>query len=212
MTLLASDLLLGFCTVDLSAVFMDVAKDRLYTLAADDPARRSAQTVLWRALHDLAIAASPALVFTAEEVWQHHPALLAECESVHLAAWPERPAEASDEAWEFLHGVRDVVNAALEPLRAAKELATTAEAEVTITGPPATVARLRPYEAELPALLIVARVALAEGAAGELAVAARRTSLTRCERCWTHRADVATEGARAGLCGRCVGVLEASGR
>ena len=72
----ALDLLLGFCTVDLSAVFLDVSKDRLYTLAPDDPARRSAQTVLWQALHDLTIAVSPALVFTAEEVWQHHPALL----------------------------------------------------------------------------------------------------------------------------------------
>ena len=92
--------------MDLSAVFLDVSKDRLYTLAPDDPARRSAQTVLWQALHDLTIAVSPALVFTAEEVWQHHPALLAECESVHLARWPERPTARPrrDEEWEFLHG------------------------------------------------------------------------------------------------------------
>lgn len=211
----ALDLLLDFCTVDLSAVFMDVAKDRLYTLAADDPARRSAQTVLWRALHDLTVAVSPALVFTAEEVWQHHPALLAECESVHLARWPERPADAtgpaSDDEWEFLHGVRDAVNATLEPLRAAKTLASPAAAEVTITGPPETIARLRRYERELPAFLIVARADLAEGAAPELAVEVRLTALAKCERCWMHRDDVAAEGARAGLCGRCVSALEAAG-
>ncbi len=212
----ALDLLLGFCTVDLSAVFMDVAKDRLYTLAADDPARRSAQTVLWRALHDLAIAASPALVFTAEEVWQHHPALLAEAESVHLATWPERPAAepdpATDDEWEFLHGVRDAVNAAMEPLRATKTLASPAAAEVTVTAPAATVARLRPYEAELAAFLIVARAELAEGPGEEIGVAVRTTALAKCERCWTHRDDVAADGARTGLCGRCVEVLERSGK
>src|SRR5262249_50963354 len=71
----ATDTLLEVCGEDLSAVYLDAAKDRLYTLAPDDPTRRSAQTVLWRALHDLTIAASPALVFTAEEVWQHHAAL-----------------------------------------------------------------------------------------------------------------------------------------
>jgi isoleucyl-tRNA synthetase len=208
----ALDLLLGFCTVDLSAVFMDVAKDRLYTLAADDPARRSAQTVLWRALHDLAVAVSPALVFTAEEVWQHHPALLAESESVHLATWPVRPAAASDEAWEFLHGVRDAVNAALEPLRAAKTLASPAAAEVTVSGPAATIARLRPYEAELAAFLIVARAGVAEGPGEEIGVTVRTTALAKCERCWTHRDDVAADGARAGLCGRCTEVLEKSGK
>ncbi len=218
----ALDLLLGFCTVDLSAVFLDVAKDRLYTLAPDDPKRRSAQTVLWQALHDLAIAASPALAFTAEEVWQHHPALLAECESVHLARWPEPPA-ASDEEWEFLHAVRDAVNAALEPLRAAKTLASPADAEVTLTAAPGVIARLRGYDAELAAFLIVARAELAEGpaaaaAAGgdgaglELEVAVRQTGLAKCERCWMRRADVAAEGERAGLCGRCVAALEATGK
>jgi isoleucyl-tRNA synthetase len=211
----ALDLLLGTCTVDLSAVFLDVTKDRLYTLAPDDPARRSAQTVLWQALHDLAIAVSPALVFTAEEVWQHHPALLAESESVHLAGWPQRPA-ASDEEWEFLHGVRDAVNGALEPLRAAKTLASPAAAEVTITGPTATIARLRGYGAELAAFLLVARAELAEapgaGAEAPLEVAVRQTALAKCERCWTHREDVAVEGARTGLCGRCVTALESAGK
>ena len=87
-----ADGLLDLCTVDLSAVFLDVAKDRLYTLTPGDPTRRSAQTVLWRALRDLTIAVSPLLAFTADEVWQHHPGLVAEAESVHLARWPEGAA------------------------------------------------------------------------------------------------------------------------
>ncbi|HUK64013.1 MAG TPA: class I tRNA ligase family protein, partial [Dongiaceae bacterium] len=97
----ALDRLLQVCTVDLSAVFLDAAKDRLYTLAPADPLRRSAQTVLWEALHDLVLAAAPALVFTAEEAWQSHPDLLEESESVHLAAWPARTADpALETEWE----------------------------------------------------------------------------------------------------------------
>jgi isoleucyl-tRNA synthetase len=198
--------------VDLSAVFLDVAKDRLYTLAPEDPARRSAQTVLWQALHDLAIAVSPALVFTAEEVWQHHPALREECESVHLARWPARDA-GNDEEWTFLLGVRDAVNAAIEPLRAAKSLATTGEAEVTITAPSAVVDRLRRYGDELAGFLMVARAELFEGPAGQaLEIGVRQSALPKCQRCWTYRADVAGEGARAGLCARCTDVLERTGR
>ena len=208
----ALDAVLGLCTVDLSAVFLDVSKDRLYTLAPDDPARRSAQTVLWQALHDLTIAISPALVFTAEEVWQHHPALLAECESVHLARWPERPAGATDEEWEFLHGVRDAVNAAIEPLRAAKTLASPAAAEIRITGPEPVIARLGAYGDELATFLIVAKADLAAtGPAGELAVTVQPTARVKCERCWMHRDDVAPDGPRAGLCARCVGALAAAG-
>ncbi len=208
----ALDGLLGTCTVDLSAVFLDVAKDRLYTLAADHPARRSAQTVLWQALHDLALAASPALVFTAEEAWQHHAALVAESESVHLARWPEREA-AGDEEWAFLLGVRDAVNAAIEPLRTARTLATTAEADVTIAAPPAVTARLAGYGAELASFLIVARAELVAGAEGQaIEVAAGPTALARCERCWTYRADVAAEGKDRGLCARCVAALAARGR
>jgi isoleucyl-tRNA synthetase len=206
----ALDALLNLCTGDLSAVFLDATKDRLYTLAPGDPARRSAQTVLWQALHDLAIAASPALVFTAEETWQHHPALLAESESVHLGRWPERAA-ADGGAWAFLLEVRDAVNAALEPMRASKALATTAEAEITIEAPAAVASRLRALEAELPGFLLVAAVTVMTGGEG-IRVSAARTALPKCERCWTFRADVATEGPQAGLCARCVAVLAATGR
>jgi len=207
----ALDQVLDLCTVDLSAVFLDLAKDRLYTLAPADPARRSAQTVLWQALHDLTLAVSPALVFTAEEAWLSHPGLVAECESVHFAEWPKR-AEAgrtSDE-WLFLREVRDTVNAALEPLRAAKTLATTAEAEVTLTAPRAWTDRLAAYGDELPALLIVAAAELKpapDGAAPNVAV--RRTSRAKCDRCWMYRSDVGHDRSQPGLCSRCTTALAA---
>ncbi|HTM58560.1 MAG TPA: class I tRNA ligase family protein, partial [Candidatus Udaeobacter sp.] len=208
------DSALDLCTVDLSAVFLDVAKDRLYTLAPDDPARRSAQTALWRALHDLAIALSPALAFTTEEVWQSNPGLMAEYESVHLARFPipgatARDGDADESDWLFLRAVRDAVNSVLEPLRATKELAGTAEADVTLEVSPAMAARLAPYRDELPGFLIVAAARVVEGAPDqEIKVSAVRTRWARCERCWMHREDVDA----GGLCGRCTHALAATGR
>ncbi len=204
----ATGALVDVCTQDLSAVFLDAAKDRLYTHAPDHPARRSAQTVLWQALHDLAIAASPALVFTAEEVWQHHPALQRELPSVHLARWPERPGGREDD-WNLLIATRDAVNAAIEPMRAARTLATTSEAEVTVVARAPVMERLAQFGDELAGFLIVAGVTLEEGAPeGDFQVAVRRTTHPKCERCWTYRPDVNDQQ----LCGRCVEVLAATGR
>jgi isoleucyl-tRNA synthetase len=198
------------CTVDLSAVFLDVAKDRLYTLAPDDPARRSAQTVLWHALHDLLLATSPALVFTTDEAWQHHPALVAESESVHLAEWTTVEATESGRGdWAFLLEVRAAVNAAIEPLRASKALATTTEAEVEITLAPDAAAALRDYQDELPGFLMVAAARIVESpGASEIQTSVAKTTFAKCERCWTYRADVADSG----LCARCSAVLDATGR
>ncbi len=210
----ALDGLLETCTTDLSAIFLDVSKDRLYTLRADDPGRRSAQTVLWRALRALALAASPALVYTADEVWQHHPGLRAEAASVHLAEWgePATAGGAGSGEWEFLALVRDTVNAAIEPLRAARTLATTAEAEVVLTAPPAWTSRLAPYRGELASFLIVARAEVRDGAPGsEPRVAVARTALAKCDRCWTYRADVRDAGEGRSLCGRCTEALAGRG-
>lgn len=207
-----ADALLDLCTVDLSSVFLDAAKDRLYTLRADDPARRSAQTVLWRALHGLTVAASPILAFTSEEVWQSHPGLQAEAESVHLSLWPAaRPSAESEGDWPQLVELRSAVNAALEPMRAAKELATTLEADVTIEAPPAVAKKLERFAAELPGFLLVAAATI-EPREGELRVQARRTTMARCDRCWTHRDDVRPAADGASLCGRCMHALEAARR
>jgi isoleucyl-tRNA synthetase len=208
-----TDALLDLCTVDLSAVYLDVAKDRLYTLSPTDPARRSAQTVLWQALHDLTIAASPILVTTAEEVWQSHADLKAETESVHLALWPERAspptaASAGESEWPFLLEVRSAVNAAIEPLRAAKQLATTLEAEISLRVPPAAFRKLAPFLEELSGFFLVARADVREDTErSELTVSVNRTAWLKCERCWTHRAEVRSDGTDPGLCGRCVAAL-----
>jgi isoleucyl-tRNA synthetase len=211
----AMDVLLDLCTVHLSAVYLDVSKDRLYATAADAPERRSAQTVLWRALHDLTIAVSPALAFTAEETWQHHPALVREAESVHFGLLRDTRGPGADEsAWSALIELRNAVNAAIEPMRAAKQAATTMEVDVEIAARGAAAALLERHRAELEGFLMVARVTLgpageapAEGAASPYAVKATRTGNTKCDRCWTYRADV----GEGGICGRCATVVAARG-
>ncbi len=219
----AADALLDTCTVHLSAAFLDVTKDRLYSLAKDDPARRSAQTVLWRALHDLTLAAAPILVFTADEVWQQHPALVNEAGSVHFAEWPkERYPLANEGPWEMLLALRDVVNAGIEPLKADKTVSVSGEieAEVEVGVRSDTSALIELYRDELPSFLMVASVNLrlnafeatdqADGPEAEFRLkSVRRTSHPRCERCWTYRPDVAADGTHAGLCTRCVTALAA---
>src|SRR5262249_21999638 len=123
---------------------------------------------------------------------------------------PARPAGRTSDEWLFLREVRDLVNAAIEPLRAARTLATTAEADVTIAAPRGWLARLERYRDELTALLIVAGVALeplADG--GEPIVRVRKTAHTRCDRCWMYRADVGQDPGQPGLCARCTGALAA---
>ncbi|MEO5616500.1 MAG: isoleucine--tRNA ligase [Candidatus Eisenbacteria bacterium] len=218
------DLLLDTCTVHLSAVYLDVTKDRLYTLAPAGHGRRSAQTVLWYALRNLCVAGSPALVFTAEEVWQHHPALVAECESVHLARWVDHPVSRLGEGqWEALVRIREAVNAAIEPLRSAKTIATTQEAVVTLGVRSDATALVGRYRDELRDFLMVAALDIVPGSAAlesglrdstrpasEYEASASRAPLDRfkkCERCWNFRADVTD----AGLCGRCDDVVKAFG-
>ncbi len=216
----AADEILNVCVVDLSAVYLDVTKDRLYVLEATDPRRRSAQTVLWQVLRDLTIAASPVLAFTAEEVWQSHESLRRHAESVHLADWPaglERSAPGAAE-WETLLRLRGAVNARIEPLRAAKEVATTAEVEVVIEPRADVEACLRRYATELEDFLLVAKATIPDSTFAvtadlsgqeEYRVTARKTRNPKCQRCWTHREPVLND---AGLCTRCAPVLATARR
>jgi isoleucyl-tRNA synthetase len=110
----------------------------------------------------------------------------------------------------FLREVRETVNSAIEPLRAAKTLATTAEAEITLHAPRVWTDRLAALGDELPALLIVADVVLEPAADGsEPRVEVRRTSRAKCDRCWMYRADVGHDASQPGLCSRCTGALAA---
>ena len=174
-----------FATTDLSAIYFDVLKDRLYTAATKSHARRSGQTALYKVHYALTRLVAPLLAFTAEEVWGYTNKPPGAPDSVHLALLPE-PAEVAsglDAAklarWERLLEVRGVVLKALEEARQAKFIGTSLEARVRLAG-----AKLDDYAADLPALFIVSQVALEDG--GELKVTVERAEGAKCERCWKY--------------------------
>jgi isoleucyl-tRNA synthetase len=188
------------CALDLSAFYFDVLKDRTYCSGKRWPARRAAQTVLYRIARDLCRLLAPILSFTSEEAWgfvpRHDPA------SVFLAGFPQpEPGLTSDsleEEFRHLQGLREVVNLALEQKRAAKVIGKASEADVVLMVPPGMAREVAErYEKDLADLFLVASVALRPG---ETAAAEVRKSPHRpCERCWRALPDVGEKG----LCARC---------
>ena len=201
----------GLVTVDLSAFYVDVTKDRMYTLAAGSPARRSTQTVMYLVADGLARLLAPMLPVTADELWRHLPG--GRAASVHLETFAD-PAPFLDResvaAWNRLIGVRDQVNAALEDKRKDKVIGNSLGARVTLhaSGPIASL--LERYRAYLPTLFIVSDVALHAGSAegaDAVTVQVEKAPGTKCERCWRYVPGVRSEPEWAGLCDRCVDAL-----
>jgi isoleucyl-tRNA synthetase len=229
---LAFQTLHNFCAVDLSALYLDVVKDRLYTSAATAPERRAAQTVCYRILDALVRLMAPILTFTAEEVWDH----LREADkarSVHLTDFPAAdPAwldESVERGWETLLRVRGEAARALEQARAAKLIGAALDAHVTLYASEPQL-RLRVEEAgrhllrELfivssldivpdapPAGLVTARdrVVLRETALSGLAIEVRHAEGRKCGRCWTWSSAVGRDTDHPALCERCLPIIRA---
>jgi isoleucyl-tRNA synthetase len=191
--------LLNFCSVELSAFYLDVLKDRLYVLAPDDPERRASQTALHRILESLVVLMAPILSFTAEEIWQAMPARPGKEESVFLAAFAPtpQPAGASEllARWERLIDVRRLVNKALEGAKG--EIGKSLEAAVTIAADAATCSFLAGFGAQLKEVFIVSAVELREDPAASAGpvVSVARAAGAKCARCWTWSTDVGAAAA-----------------
>ncbi|RPH86940.1 MAG: hypothetical protein EHM75_06780 [Desulfobacteraceae bacterium] len=214
-----------FCTNELSAFYLDVLKDRLYTSAPQAPARRSAQTALWRLLQGLVRLMAPVLSFTAEEIWSHLPEREREGESVHLAQFPEvDPAlldDALEQRWENLLLLRGEVTRALERARRAQVIGHPLDAEVRLLFPESWKTLIPAYRAMLPTLLIVSQVTVinqpetGEGYTGEtipgLTVWVAKAQGKKCERCWNFSPEVGNVPDHPTLCQRCFQALEEIG-
>jgi isoleucyl-tRNA synthetase len=198
-----------FMTVDLSAFYADVSKDRLYTFGAASPERRSAQTAMSIMADGLARLLAPILPVTSDELWRHLPG--AREESVHLADFPSN-VQALDDAglvadWERLLEVRDEVNRALETARQAKEIGTSLAARVALTAGGALGAVLAAHEHDLPMLFIVSQVALDVSGPEGVSVSVGRAEGDKCERCWRIVPSVSRDQGTEGLCNRCIDAL-----
>ncbi len=205
----------NFCAVDLSAFYLDVLKDRVYTFRAKSRERRAAQTAMYEVLHALVRLMAPVLSFTAEEVWQAMPKHQGEMESVHLTEFPEvREAyldEALAERWDRLLKVRDQVLKPLEISRQDKMIGNSLEARVELFAPSPQYEFLKDYERELPTIFIVSDVALFKeelpsGMEG-IRVEVSRAPGSKCERCWNWTTRIGENPDHPLICHRCLSVL-----
>jgi isoleucyl-tRNA synthetase len=205
----------NFCAVDLSAVYLDILKDRLYTFRKDSPLRRGSQTVLFDVLVALTKLMAPILSFTAEEIWRMLPEAArreAGADSVHLASFPEAHPKWKDEAlaqrWERLLEIRTRVQAELELRRREKIIGASLEARVILQANPDAYSLLKKYEQDLPTLFIVSQVEVEEvhhlPQQSDVSVTVVKAEGEKCERCWNYRPAVGTFPDHRTLCDRCV--------
>ena len=193
-------------TVDLSAFYLDVSKDRLYTLRADAVERRSAQTAQYVIADELCRLIAPVLAMTSDEVWQRLPG--AREASVHLAEFSpdlEQWLDADLEArWAQLLDVRGVVNQALEGARQRKEIGSALAASVRVSASGRVAELLERARRDLPMLFIVSAVEVSHQDADTLGVDVSPAPGEKCPRCWRF---VTTLVADAGVCDRCADAL-----
>ncbi|WP_225757919.1 isoleucine--tRNA ligase [Cardiobacterium sp. Marseille-Q4385] len=196
--------LFNFCAVDMGGFYLDIIKDRQYTVATDNIARRSAQTAIWHILEAMVRWLAPILSYTAEEIWRHMPGERAE--SVFLTRFYDDLADYDPQYdaafWAEIIRVREEVNTALEATRKNGDIGGSLEAELDITAPAATLATLERLEDELRYVYIVSKVTLRAGDA--LAITVKKAQGEKCERCWHILPTVNQNAAYPGLCPRCI--------
>ena len=215
----------NYCVVDLGGLYLDVLKDRLYTMPARSLGRRSAQTVLWHLAEAIVRWIAPVLSFTADEVWQLLPG--DRSQPVFAQRWWAFPAvETGADAvdWPRLKATRDAVKKVLEELRVQGSIGSGLNAEVSLYADGELADALRMVAPELRFWFITsdARLGPVSGRPAEarsatldsgetLWIAARPSSCDKCVRCWHQRADVGADPAHPQICGRCVINIEGAG-
>ncbi len=208
-----------FCVNDMSAFYLDILKDRLYTFRADSPERRAAQWVLYNIVSVMTRLLAPVLSFTAEEIWMHMPGR--KTISVFLAEFPEADEKfidkALEERWQRLISVRDEVNKALEIKRKEKFIGNSLEARVILYAPTEYQELLSGYREFLPYLFIVSQVEVRTDKDKKgffeseeiksLSIDIERAEGEKCERCWNWSPSVGRFKEHPSICERCYNVL-----
>jgi isoleucyl-tRNA synthetase len=201
----------NFFTVDLSAFYLDVLKDRLYCSARESSLRRSAQTALFDILRSTLLLMAPVLPFTTEEAWENLPSFAGKEDSIHLESFP-----AFEGGWldkdvrgdmDRLIILREAVLKELEKAREDKLIGNSLEARVRLALPPGEQALIRKYEQDLGALFIVSAVTVEPGASEELGVHISRAEGDKCQRCWNYSPAVGRSPDYPELCWRCEEVV-----
>jgi isoleucyl-tRNA synthetase len=208
--------ILDLCTVDLSAIYVDVSKDTMYCDAPGSHARLSAQTAMFHILRGLTAILAPIIPFTADEIYEAMPGHKAP--SIHVTDFPSIVAPLSEPeamAWERLLDLREAVNKVIEPARAAKQIGQSLEADIVLFTDLPEEDIFGKLDVDLAKLFIVSHVDIRPLAdftgartevrgLGEIGIAMTPARGIKCGRCWQYREEVREEG---GLCARCEDVV-----
>ncbi|HOS78548.1 MAG TPA: class I tRNA ligase family protein, partial [Syntrophales bacterium] len=215
--------LYNFCTVDLSALYLDVLKDRLYTSPAASLERRSAQTAMMTILDAMTRLLAPILTFTAEELWGALPPFDGKASSVHLTQFPEPQTDPDDaalgERWKTLIALKGEIAKAVEIARQNKVVGHSLDAAVALTLPEMLRAFVEGAREELKTLSIVSRLVVVEPGAMDAApyaseefpglmIGVSKAPGEKCNRCWMFSETVGSRPAHPTLCERCARSLE----
>jgi len=210
----------GFCTVEMSAFYLDILKDRVYTSKGSSLARRSAQTVMYTILDNLVRMTAPVLSFTADEVWAELPGKREA--SVHTALFPALTPECKDPAlegrWEKIIKVRGEVSKALELARVKKVIGHSLDAAVALKATGETGGLLKEFAGELASIFIVSKAELVEELSGEdvyradggeaLEVLVTAAPGEKCERCWCYDETIGEDTEHPTLCPKCLAAVK----
>ena len=215
----------NFCTVDMGSVYLDITKDRLYTMQENSRGRRSAQSAMFRIADAFTRLLAPILSFTAEEVWSYLPGaradsvLLVTCQE-NLGGLPH--GSKLDKAdFETLLDLREAVTGVLEPMRASGAIGASLEAELILYLEDDLLETLTPVVDELHFFFITSQCILAKAserpadavAADDLPawISARATDAAKCIRCWHYQPDVGESAEHPELCARCIDNIDGAG-
>ncbi len=207
--------ILNFCIVDLSNFYLDILKSRLYTEKPDSFERRSAQSAMFMILDALVKLLAPVIVFTAEEIWKFMPHYESDDKaSVMFASIPSVCDKYKDDAlaekWDKIIAVRNDVNRALEPMRNAKVIGKSLDAEVVVYAKGEMQDLLKSMETELAEIFITSKATVKEDAPADafegevVKVSAEASKHEKCGRCWVHSETVGTIEGFDGICADCV--------
>ena len=215
----------NFCANEMGSLYLDITKDRQYTMQENSVGRRSTQTAMYHILEALTRWMAPVLSFTADELWEYLPG--ERNESVMLNEWYQGLKPLSEEAeldvafWDKIFAVRDAVSKQLEALRNDSKIKGGLTAEVTMYADEAVMKVLDKVKAELKFILITSKVTvltldekpadLEMSDVESLAILSVPTEHARCDRCWHQTEDVGQDETHPELCGRCIENVDGEG-
>jgi isoleucyl-tRNA synthetase len=210
--------LYNYCTVDLSALYLDVLKDRLYTNKADSAVRRSGQTAMFIILNAMTRLLAPILTFTSEEVWSSMPSWNQKEESIHLAQFPQVDEKYFDadlgDRWRAMIDAKSEIAKVIELARKEKTIGHSLDARITIAAPEKLRELISGNLEDMRSLLIVSQLEMVEekdidhpfksAEIEGLVIGVGKARGSKCERCWIYEESVGADANHPTVCARCL--------